>query len=378
MSSVAFVFGSRSVVDSVLVNASLDRLLLIQGVDQVWSGGARGADSLAAEWARSHGFGVDEWLPERPDVRADYIRRSQQLVCRLPAGSPCVCFAPAGVFWPGSVEAVAEAGGVRAFLSAGSRASVGFCLARGLSVLVVWACGRVSRLVPPKKEGGGGGSAAATADHPSGDYVMPLGKHKGTTLKNVPLSYLEWLIDQDWPSTPLLYAVAVHLQHRVGEDAPPPESWRVREEVEGELRGEAELDEKIERNRRLLHHIKHIIDSVRGVGPIMDRKIDFAPEHGSDPAHYHDGEDFYPRCRSRQDIVVGDKHAATVGDVERGANAPNVKRREGDLGEDGRGTAELFGDPEHPCTICGTRARVMGEYCKSCYKHAEALGLVEA
>ncbi len=39
------------------------------------------------------------------------------------------------------------------------------------------------------------------------DFVMPFGKHKGKTLDDVPLSYLEWLRDLDDLQEPLLSAV---------------------------------------------------------------------------------------------------------------------------------------------------------------------------
>ena len=32
----------------------------------------------------------------------------------------------------------------------------------------------------------------------SSDYVMPWGKHKGEKLMDVPRSYIEWVLEQDW------------------------------------------------------------------------------------------------------------------------------------------------------------------------------------
>jgi len=35
------------------------------------------------------------------------------------------------------------------------------------------------------------------------NYQMPFGKHKGSLIEDVPLSYLEWLLSQDWLKDPM-------------------------------------------------------------------------------------------------------------------------------------------------------------------------------
>ena len=130
---VLFVFGSRSVVDRVLV----DRVLgWWSGVDTVWSGGARGADALGVAWARRRGLPVREWLADWGRFgRSAGVRRTRALVDELPADALCVCFAQSGCSSVGA-------------LSAGSAHSVRFCRERGLSVLVVFADGSL-RWAPP-------------------------------------------------------------------------------------------------------------------------------------------------------------------------------------------------------------------------------------
>lgn len=145
MSRVAFVFGSRCVSDSGLVGCSLARLLV--GVGELRSGACRGADRLAASWARSRGLSVAEFPADWSFGPGAGLARSAVLVAGLPADAVCVCFVPSGVSFPGA-SAVRAAGGVRALLSAGSRFSVAELLRRGLPVWVVWACGRVTRCVP--------------------------------------------------------------------------------------------------------------------------------------------------------------------------------------------------------------------------------------
>jgi len=124
---------------------------LPEGLAEVWSGAARGADELAASWAAGLGLVVREFPADwaRLGRRAGAVR-TVELLRALPAGSLCVCFAPPGVRRP------AAGSRARDFLSSGSRLSCGEALARGFSVVVVWACGSVSRLVPspgPRPQG---------------------------------------------------------------------------------------------------------------------------------------------------------------------------------------------------------------------------------
>ncbi len=49
-------------------------------------------------------------------------------------------------------------------------------------------------------------------------YLMPLGQHKGKTIARVGsndegLTYLDWLIGQDWINGPLREAIETYLKH---------------------------------------------------------------------------------------------------------------------------------------------------------------------
>lgn len=72
------VIGSRSWSDKEVLEAELDRL---EGVALLVSGGARGADTMAADWARRRGVPVQEFLPDyRAHGRGAPLRRNQLIV----------------------------------------------------------------------------------------------------------------------------------------------------------------------------------------------------------------------------------------------------------------------------------------------------------
>jgi uncharacterized protein (DUF3820 family) len=53
--------------------------------------------------------------------------------------------------------------------------------------------------------------------------VMPFGKYKGEPLADIPVSYLDWIIGQDWIKPDLKEQIEEHLQtrpewHRLGDD----------------------------------------------------------------------------------------------------------------------------------------------------------------
>lgn len=44
--------------------------------------------------------------------------------------------------------------------------------------------------------------------------VMPFGKHKGEEIGEIPTSYLDWLIGQDWLKADLRECIEDHLETR--------------------------------------------------------------------------------------------------------------------------------------------------------------------
>ena len=68
------IVGSRSLTD-----INLDKYLQDEHPDEVVSGGARGIDMLAEQWARSHGVPVTTFLPDysRYGRRAPLVRNDQ-------------------------------------------------------------------------------------------------------------------------------------------------------------------------------------------------------------------------------------------------------------------------------------------------------------
>lgn len=73
------VVGSRGFQDSERLGSCLDRY---QGqIECIVSGGARGADTLAADYARAHGIALKEYLPEYDRYgRAAPILRNRLIV----------------------------------------------------------------------------------------------------------------------------------------------------------------------------------------------------------------------------------------------------------------------------------------------------------
>ena len=222
---VVFSFGGRRFADAGLVSSVLSSL---RGVSAVWSGCASGADALSLAWARSVGVSVRRW-PAAWSVlgRAAGPARSRRLVRSLPAGSLAVCFVGPSLPFPGRAAVVA-AGGLVAWLRSvglpGSSASVALCRSAGVPVVCVFSCGRRVRV-------GGGGGAAPTDKQstkskqlkdPDGHVKMPFGKHKGTMIMNVPLSYILFLLRNfDDMNDNLRKTLQNHLAVRSGEDAPP-------------------------------------------------------------------------------------------------------------------------------------------------------------
>ncbi|MCR5888335.1 DUF2493 domain-containing protein [Hymenobacter sp. J193] len=90
MQKVVAVVGSRGLTHLPALVARLTELRALGQLDQVVSGGAAGADSLAAKWCRAHGVPLLELRPDyaahgpaAPHVRnAEIVRRaSLVLVC---------------------------------------------------------------------------------------------------------------------------------------------------------------------------------------------------------------------------------------------------------------------------------------------------------
>ena len=44
------------------------------------------------------------------------------------------------------------------------------------------------------------------------EIVLPFGKFKGLPLDEVPLTYLDWLVDQEWLKDPLRSEIVVYLK----------------------------------------------------------------------------------------------------------------------------------------------------------------------
>ena len=58
------IIGSRSFNDVAFISSELDKLLKLSNLDLIISGGARGADSIGVEWARSKGIPCKVHLPD--------------------------------------------------------------------------------------------------------------------------------------------------------------------------------------------------------------------------------------------------------------------------------------------------------------------------
>ena len=71
------VIGSRSFGDWQLLRSALEKY----EIGEVISGGARGADSMAAQWAKEKGIPIKEFLPDYKKFgRAAPIRRNDLIV----------------------------------------------------------------------------------------------------------------------------------------------------------------------------------------------------------------------------------------------------------------------------------------------------------
>ena len=150
-SPIAFVFGSRKIVEFAHVACALDQLLLTPppasnyhlrhqlapppAISEVWSGAAPGADRLAARWCQLNGIKVREY-PAKWKVfgRRAGILRTCMLVAMLPANSLCVCFAPP------DARQLSD-------LTPGSQHSVRECQKRYQRVLIVWPDGDIRPIV---------------------------------------------------------------------------------------------------------------------------------------------------------------------------------------------------------------------------------------
>lgn len=75
------VVGSRTFTDEWLLTETLNAVRARLGPFVLVSGGARGADKLAAQWARRRLLGVLEFLPDYAGHgRAAPLRRNEQIV----------------------------------------------------------------------------------------------------------------------------------------------------------------------------------------------------------------------------------------------------------------------------------------------------------
>jgi len=70
------IIGSRSFNDVAFISSELDKLFESNRLDLIVSGGARGADSIGTEWARSKGIPCKVHLPDwdRYGKSAGFIR----------------------------------------------------------------------------------------------------------------------------------------------------------------------------------------------------------------------------------------------------------------------------------------------------------------
>lgn len=75
------VVGSRGFSDAIHLSAVMEDWFMNQEglqakITEIISGGAKGADSLAADWARTHGIKLTEYLPDWDTYgkRAGFIR----------------------------------------------------------------------------------------------------------------------------------------------------------------------------------------------------------------------------------------------------------------------------------------------------------------
>lgn len=89
------VCGGRDYADNAMLTATLDRLHAERGFSLVIAGGARGADTMAEEWARARGIACDVYRADWEGLgrKAGPIRNGRmltegkpQLVVAFPGG----------------------------------------------------------------------------------------------------------------------------------------------------------------------------------------------------------------------------------------------------------------------------------------------------
>lgn len=104
------ITGGRDYRDAATVNRALDRVLAERGIAVLIHGAARGADTLAAEWAASRGVPVEAY-PARweTDGRKAGPLRNQRM---LDEGKPTACVAFPGGTGTADMVRRCEAAGV--------------------------------------------------------------------------------------------------------------------------------------------------------------------------------------------------------------------------------------------------------------------------
>ena len=119
-SDVLVVVGSRRWRDYPRLCAVCGSLRALRPVGAVWSGGARGADTLGVRWARGCGLPVRIWSADWSLGRSAGVRRTVAMLDAVPADSALVAFVPG-----------------RLSRSRGTLHTVRLALARGLVVYLV-------------------------------------------------------------------------------------------------------------------------------------------------------------------------------------------------------------------------------------------------
>src|ERR1700676_3700007 len=108
------VCGGWDYADRAAGYASLDSLHAEHGFTVLIAGGARGADTLAAEWARDRGITADVYMAEweRLGRKAGPIRNQRMLT----EGKPNLVVAFPGGHGTANMVAQARAAGLRVFI----------------------------------------------------------------------------------------------------------------------------------------------------------------------------------------------------------------------------------------------------------------------
>lgn len=151
MSRVIFAFGSRAYDDRSYAAQILNSI--VKPGDELWSGGAGGADTIAEEWATARNMTVRsyraEWtLPDGSFNRAAGTARTNAIIAALPEQTACIAFihlkypGPSGVRAQGGLQKMLfEAG------APGTAHTIGQLLAAGFRVCVVWKLGTTTNVV---------------------------------------------------------------------------------------------------------------------------------------------------------------------------------------------------------------------------------------